>query len=656
MIPKVSFTRVCGAAAAVAFLFFPAGGRAAQPGRAATWSASLEPDRLAPGASALLQLDVDLDPGWHTYSLTQPAGGPVPTRVELLEGDPVEKIGAVTQSKFSSEMDAVFHVKVESFSDHARFTIPVRVRASAKPGDAQARAQVTFQMCNGQVCLPPTTQVLHADFVVAAAKEASSMGAPAAPPQRRTSDATAPAPAPAASVKCPDASESIGSFHQRLRELRWPDWDTYSRLASCVPKFLETRKPQGEDLYDAALLWVRYDNVEHNDASNTAKIVGLLESYRKLPEPRRHEEGALEQLVVSLCDAKRFDEAVDLYDRLLDTYRRHATSEELWGDTNTIEFAGSHLIHALGEARRYELLQAVAPKNIQYLQEQTSQLLSIAAGDTSWLVQSYEDEGKREKADEARKAYAKPFDSKERDVADVDFWITHRRVEALEKKDPAAALAELRKGKSFYEKMGIARLYDIDETRLKLSNAPVPPLDAKEWLNSRPLPFGQLRGKVVLLDFWMTWCMPCRHDFPNLLKLAHGRAKDGLVVIGVTQNDGWVMTADGKSLGRGKDAKLGFDQEVAQLRQFVKDFGLTIPSSRRSESDRSEGTPTRTPRVPQFRYQRVSQDRPHRPQGDRPLRRAPGGRRIRGGDRPGLERSLELGPRPGVAARKGCMP
>ncbi len=44
------------------------------------------------------------------------------------------------------------------------------------------------------------------------------------------------------------------------------------------------------------------------------------------------------------------------------------------------------------------------------------------------------------------------------------------------------------------------------------------------------------KGKVVLLDFWATWCPPCRAAIPHLVELQEKYGKDGLVVIGMNMD------------------------------------------------------------------------------------------------------------------------
>ena len=54
----------------------------------------------------------------------------------------------------------------------------------------------------------------------------------------------------------------------------------------------------------------------------------------------------------------------------------------------------------------------------------------------------------------------------------------------------------------------------------------------------RKLALGNYRGKVVLLDFWATWCGPCRFEIPAFVELQNRYGAQGLAVIGISMDDG----------------------------------------------------------------------------------------------------------------------
>jgi thiol-disulfide isomerase/thioredoxin len=67
----------------------------------------------------------------------------------------------------------------------------------------------------------------------------------------------------------------------------------------------------------------------------------------------------------------------------------------------------------------------------------------------------------------------------------------------------------------------------------KLDGKVAPPVRAATWINSDPLDWQRLRGKVVLLEFWGTWCAPCRRDIPALRRLYELYQPAGLEIVAV---------------------------------------------------------------------------------------------------------------------------
>jgi len=56
-------------------------------------------------------------------------------------------------------------------------------------------------------------------------------------------------------------------------------------------------------------------------------------------------------------------------------------------------------------------------------------------------------------------------------------------------------------------------------------------------LNGKTYKLSDLRGKVVLVNFWATWCTPCRREMPDLDKLNARFAPQGLVVLSISDED-----------------------------------------------------------------------------------------------------------------------
>lgn len=102
--------------------------------------------------------------------------------------------------------------------------------------------------------------------------------------------------------------------------------------------------------------------------------------------------------------------------------------------------------------------------------------------------------------------------------------------------------------------------------------AVLPEITATNWIEQQPVKLTDLRGKVVLLDFWAPWCGPCRITLPNFARWHATYKSKGLVILGVTKYYGH---ADGRRLNE--------EQELAYLRDFRKrnslPYGFAVTDS-----------------------------------------------------------------------------
>jgi peroxiredoxin len=67
--------------------------------------------------------------------------------------------------------------------------------------------------------------------------------------------------------------------------------------------------------------------------------------------------------------------------------------------------------------------------------------------------------------------------------------------------------------------------------------APAPVWTLKD-LDGKPVSLSQFKGKVVVVDFWATWCPPCRAEIPGYIEMVRKHGKDGLVIVGISLDQG----------------------------------------------------------------------------------------------------------------------
>ena len=102
-------------------------------------------------------------------------------------------------------------------------------------------------------------------------------------------------------------------------------------------------------------------------------------------------------------------------------------------------------------------------------------------------------------------------------------------------------------------------------------------------INGQPLKLSDYKGKYVLIDFWASWCLPCRKGNPHLKKLYAEYKDKGFEIIGISDDDrkpdAWKKAVEQDGIGMWKHVLRGLDMEkllagIYNERDISKKYGI----------------------------------------------------------------------------------
>ncbi|RYG08102.1 MAG: TlpA family protein disulfide reductase, partial [Chitinophagaceae bacterium] len=105
-------------------------------------------------------------------------------------------------------------------------------------------------------------------------------------------------------------------------------------------------------------------------------------------------------------------------------------------------------------------------------------------------------------------------------------------------------------------------------------------------IGGKPLSLADFKGKYVLLDFWASWCVPCREGNPHLKKLYAQYKNKGLEIIGVSDDDSkpyaWKAAVAQDQIGMWKHVLRGLKRvgdTYDRTNDISENFGIhTLPT------------------------------------------------------------------------------
>ena len=121
-------------------------------------------DRAAPGETARLVLDAEIQPGWRLYAMRSPVGIPLMRTLDDLPAG--LSLGGIRQSTPSEGYDEAFESDYTYFSERARVVQGIRIADRARAGEREVTGTLRYAVCDDSVCLPPTRTTFRVALVI----------------------------------------------------------------------------------------------------------------------------------------------------------------------------------------------------------------------------------------------------------------------------------------------------------------------------------------------------------------------------------------------------------------------------------------------------------------------------------------------------------
>src|SRR5436190_7337149 len=98
---------------------------------------------------------------------------------------------------------------------------------------------------------------------------------------------------------------------------------------------------------------------------------------------------------------------------------------------------------------------------------------------------------------------------------------------------------------------------------------PAPPLTIERWVKGAPVKTGVGQNHLVVVEFWATWCPPCRKSIPHLTEVQKKFASKGVAIVGVSDETLAEVQPFVTSQGASMDYRVAIDSSKRMFKNWM---------------------------------------------------------------------------------------